>query len=1084
MSRGGLALVGVCLQTEYLRLGTSTGAPRGINFQFSNTQGYNLEFGDQYIRFIYRGGYVLENPVAITGASQTNPCQISVSGTPFANGDWVYLSGITGMTQLNGNTYVASGVAAGSLALQDLNGNYVDSSAFTAYASGGAAARLYTISTPYAAADLPYLKVSQSADVMTLTCSNPETNTEYPPYDLTRLSAIDWTLIQTDFDPVISPPASVSASANAQAPSSGINASFAYCVTAVDSKGNESVASTIATCHGADLEVEAGTNTETWSAVTGAQYYNLFRAPPSVDNGSTKVPVPAGSIFGFVGSSYGTQFADNQSTNDLSQVPPTHANPFAPGQILAVNITSPGSGLIGVVTYTLTTASGVNFKGTPIVSSGALGAFLIQNPGENFQPGDSIAFLGAGFASGAIEFGVTNPTAGDTVTLNGVVWTFVASAPTGNQVLIQGALSATLNVFVSQLTLSGNPAINVANYSADANGNLLIVYKTAGTAGNAYTLAASVATPSAGTLTGGSSSGVGTSPSATLTVGPTSGTYPGVNAYFQQRRFYANSFNDPDTFWASQTGLYSNFDTRTPTVSTDAITASPWTEQVNGIQWLVAMPGGLIAMTGARAWQIVGQGSYALNVQPITPTTTQAQPQAFNGCSPTIQPIVIDYDVIYVEAVGNTTVRDLSYNFFTSIYTGADLTLLSSHLFLYQQVTYSAWSRKPYKVMWLSRDDGTMISLTYLKEQEVYGWARHDTLGLVLNVVSVTEPPVNAIYAIVQRFPPYAPQGIYTMERMDNRIWQSVEDAYAVDSGVSNLLVSPNGWLRASAVTGAGAVFSSNESVFSAANVGQVIRMGGGIATVTGYTSGTTVVGTWNLPGSAGVTGLPFSAAGDWTIAANVTSLNAPHLAGMSVVGLADGIPIGPITVGATGAVPLPFAASNVKIGLPFIAQMQTPYANGQGVVQGARKAVPAVTVRLNASGPFQFGTNQTDGASQNPQQIGPTWTNMAPGLPLNATGGQSPPPQYTSPGGQLVTQLWTGDLRVVGGDDEWNSKGQVAIQQNLPLALEVTLVAPEMLEGDSPEPGYTQKEPQRAMQGAGPRGPGKWMLRGASASI
>lgn len=1200
-SRAGFAFVGVCKQSVKLHLGTSTGPPRDIPFQFSITQGYQLEFGDNYLRFVFQGGYVVETPVGIVSISQANPGVVGVAGTPFANGDWVVISGAIGMTELNGGTYIVENVAAGSFTLTDLIGNPVNTTAFPAYAGGGQLSRIYTVATPYAAVDLPYLKFSQSADVMSLTCSNPVTDTEYPPYDLTRLSAIDWTLTETDFNPVISPPQSVSAAAQSQAPSTGVNATFAYQVTAVDAKGNESVASQTASCHGADLEVEAGTNAITWAFVIGAKYYNVYRAPPSVDTPTTGTPaiqnpVPAGSIFGFVGSAFGTQFLDNQSTNDLTQTPPTHQNPFAPGQILAVEVTGGGSGL-QAVNYTLTTANGINFNGYPVVVGGSLGAFPITSNGELFQPGDSIAFDGAGFASGAINFSSTNPSPGDTITLNGVIWTFVTAITGANQTVVGGALSSTLTQLVSNLSASTNPALTVASYAEDVtNEKLLVTYKTAGTGGNAYTLAASAATPSGGMLTGGAGSGsagtvatgsmafgsnptngqtiildgvtwtfvtagasgnetnlggglpatltqlqldltasananialanysvtasaldiaykvvgsvgntyslgAGTAaptlsgptlaggtnasavPTATLDIGPTSGTYPGVNAYFQQRHFFANSFNDPDTFWASQTGLYDNFDTRIPTIATDAITASPWTEQVNGIQWLIPMPGGLIAMTGSRAWQIIGEGSYALNAQPITPSTTQAQPQAFNGCSATVQPIVIDYDIVYVEAIGNSTVRDLSYNFFTSIYTGADLTILSSHLFLYREIEQWTWARNPYKVLWAACNDGTMLSMTYLKEQEVYGWSRHDTQGLLVSVSSITEPPVNAVYAIVQRFPPYAPQGIYVQERMDNRVWQSVEDGYCVDSGVSNPMVSPSVSLYASAPSGAAVNFIAGAGVFSAPSVGQIIRLGGGIAEVTGYTSPTEVVGTWVLAATNGAIGLPYAQAGAWTIAQPVMTLTAAHLAGMTVVGLADGVPIpragidAPIVVAANGAITLPFPASNVKVGLPFLPQLQTVYLNGEGVAQGARKVIPAVTVRLASSGPFQYGTNQPDGASQNPPQLGPTWSNLAVGNPLNPTGGQDPAPTYTTPGGATAVQLWTGDLRVVGDGAEWNSKGQVAIQQPLPLALEVVDIAPEVLDGDLPERSYSPAGQQSAQGPPQSRGPGPWML-------
>ena len=1073
-SRGGLAAVGVSLQSTFLQAGTSTGPPRPIPFAFSITQGYILEFGDNYLRFVFDGGYVLEPPVTITGATQANPCAIDVTGSPFNIGDWVFIAAVQGMTQLNGNTYIVSGGASGHFTITDLQGNAVNSTGFGAYTGGGTVSRLYTIlNAPYAAVDLPYLKYSQSADVMRLTCVNQVTGTEYPPYELIRLGATDWTLMPINLDPAITPPASISAVSNSLAPSTGINATFAYVVTAVDAEGNESVASAVAYCNGADIEVEGGSNSITWPFVSGAKYYNIYRSPASTDNLSGATLPPPGSLFGFVGSSYGTQFSDTSPTIDLSQTPPIHQDPFARGQILAVDITSAGAGLAGV-TYAITTIAGIDFAGYPAVVGGSLGAFPITNNGKQYQPGDSIAFNGAGYAAGAIDFSV-NPTAADTITLNTVVWTFVSVVTAPAQTQIKGALSATLAQLQIDLAASVNPLITVANYTIDVTRkNLLINYNTAGAAGNAYTLAASAATPSGAHLTGGGGTASPSVPTATLEIGPETGTYPGVNAYFQQRGFFANSLNNPDTFWASQTSLYYNFDISIPPVATDAITASPWTEQVNGIQWLVPMPGGLIALTGSRAWQIVGEGSYALNSQPITPATTQAQPQAFNGCSATIPPIVIDYDVLYVEAIGNSTVRDLSYNFFTSIYTGNDLTILSSHLFLYRSIVQWAWARTPYKVLWACCDDGTMLSMTYLKEQEVYGWARHDTQGLVVGLASITEPPVDAVYAMVQRFPPYAPQGIYVMERMDDRIWQSVEDAYAVDSGVSNPMTTPEVALFASTNSGAGAIFTATGAAFSAASVGQVIRMGGGIATVTAYTSSIKVTGTWNLAASNGPTGLPYAAAGRWTIAKPVTALNAPHIAGMTLVGLADGVPISGLVVGAAGAITLPFSASDVKTGLGYAVQIQTPYLNGQGVVQGARKVVPAATVRVAASAPWQVGTNQIDGAAQNPPTIGPIWTDMAMVDFSQPTGGQTAPMTYTSPGGQLVTQLMTGDHRQIGKGAAWSSKGQIAVQQLLPTALEITSVAPEVVDGDVPERGYS---PQQQSQGQSPRPPGRHML-------
>jgi hypothetical protein len=569
-----------------------------------------------------------------------------------------------------------------------------------------------------------------------------------------------------------------------------------------------------------------------------------------------------------------------------------------------------------------------------------------------------------------------------------------------------------------------------------------------------------------------------TVPTGTLLVGPTTGTYPGVNAYFQQRHFFANSLNSPDTLWASQTGRYTSMDTAVPPVASNAITATPWTEQVNGIQWLIPMPGGLIAMTGLRAWQIVGEGSYQLNPQPVTPSTTQAQPQAFNGCSATIPPIVIDYDVLYVQAIGNTTVFDLSWNFWVNIYTGNDLTILSSHLFLFRRIVQWAWARQPYKVLWACCDDGTMISLTYLKEQQVYGWARHDTNGLVVGVCSVTEPPVNAVYCVVQRFPTYASvTGVYFVERMDNRIWQTVEDAYAVDAAVSNPMTYPDAQIVASDDSGS-VTLTAGRPIFSAGNVGQVIRFAGGVATVTGYISTSQLTATWTVGATSnGPMSRPYAPSGAWSIATPITTLRLPHMADQTnIVGLADGAVVGPLTAGSFGDVTLPFTASNVKLGLAFTAQLQTVYLNGDQVVQGARKVINAASFRVAASSGFQVGTNQPDGAAQNPPQIAPLWSGMASADLTKPTGGQTGPVPYANPGGQQVTPLWTGDIRVVGGNEpSWISKGQVAIQQTQPLPLQVIAVEPEYLPGDIPEVRF-QPEPQ----GGRPQGPGMHMLRGA----
>lgn len=66
----------------------------------------------------------------------------------------------------------------------------------------------YEIPTPYAAADLFAIHYAQSADVMTLVHPN------YPPQELSRLSATVWTMLAVVFGPPLSAPGSVAVAAS------------------------------------------------------------------------------------------------------------------------------------------------------------------------------------------------------------------------------------------------------------------------------------------------------------------------------------------------------------------------------------------------------------------------------------------------------------------------------------------------------------------------------------------------------------------------------------------------------------------------------------------------------------------------------------------------------------------------------------------------------------------------------------------------------------------------------------------------------------------------------------------------------
>ena len=218
--------------------------------------------------------------------------------------------------------------------LYDVFGNKINSTSYPVYAGGGTAGRIYTLATPWGEQDLPWLKFTQSADEMSICCVNQITKTEYPSYDLARITYSNWTLAELLTGAVITPPATTSAAASS---SGGLD--YQYAVTAVAQDGTESIASPIAEVDSAvNITATAGQITVNWSTVQGASYYIVYKATPGYG-----APPPPGSLFGFAGDSYGNQFQDTNIVADFAQVPPLHQNPFARGAVIGLGIETPGS---------------------------------------------------------------------------------------------------------------------------------------------------------------------------------------------------------------------------------------------------------------------------------------------------------------------------------------------------------------------------------------------------------------------------------------------------------------------------------------------------------------------------------------------------------------------------------------------------------------------------------------------------------------------------------------------------------------------------------------------------------------------
>jgi|TARA_R100001530_G_scaffold37085_1_gene28796 hypothetical protein len=71
---------------------------------------------------------------AISGATAADPVVLTVTSHPFEDGDEIHISGVVGMTELNGRRFIVANEATNSIELKDEDG-----SAHTTYSSGGSA---------------------------------------------------------------------------------------------------------------------------------------------------------------------------------------------------------------------------------------------------------------------------------------------------------------------------------------------------------------------------------------------------------------------------------------------------------------------------------------------------------------------------------------------------------------------------------------------------------------------------------------------------------------------------------------------------------------------------------------------------------------------------------------------------------------------------------------------------------------------------------------------------------------------------------------------------------------------------------
>lgn len=267
--------------------------------------------------------------------------------------------------------------------------------------------------------------------------------------------------------------------------------------------------------------------------------------------------------------------------------------------------------------------------------------------------------------------------------------------------------------------------------------------------------------------------------------------YPRTGHFYQNRLWSASSKTSAQTLWSSGTGAFNCYSPTTVkeglVLDESAITVTLSDAQVNKINYLEGDTSGLIILTSGGEW--LGR---ATNPQsPLTPTDLGFQKNSRFGSSATVQPLRADTSLIFTQRDGRVC-RELTYEFGQDRFIAPNITLLSEHI-TKDGLIDSAYQSGVSSRLWFVRNDGVLLSMTYEKSEEVFGWAQHplapSTAGDAAEVKSVAvtlDDDVDNVWLLVKRQQGDPSNYVWQVEMVEKPLeaYQDHEYAFYVDNAV------------------------------------------------------------------------------------------------------------------------------------------------------------------------------------------------------------------------------------------------------------------------------------------------------------
>lgn len=514
--------------------------------------------------------------------------------------------------------------------------------------------------------------------------------------------------------------------------------------------------------------------------------------------------------------------------------------------------------------------------------------------------------------------------------------------------------------------------------------------------------------------------------------------FPAKVGVFQQKTLLGNFSFNIQAIYAAKSGFTRNFTKRFPAAADDSILFQLRGKQISGVRHFADI-GELIVFADSGEWVVEGDVNGA-----ITPSATFPKQYGYNGANADIQPVIVGSKAVYVQAQGSI-VRALGFESIGGGRNGfldEDLTAFAEHLFQGFSIVSMSYQKTPDSILWCVRNDGVMVGLTYIRDQQIMAWHHHDSDGVIEQVCCIPEGNVHAVYIIVKRIINGAE--VRYIERFVDREFEDIADAVFMDASLT--FDGRNGSAQKMTLTG-GTAWDDTETLtlttdvvfFSALEIGNEIWLEGDDDVtyrlrITGCSSDliVSVVPVQEIPAGSGLRGMPTDV---WARAVNTIS-GLDHLEGKDVAVFAFGNVVAspnnsdyPKLTVIGGQIVMDTCFPVVHVGLPYISDIETldiDSTNSETLIN-KQKLITGVTMDVQDTRGVFAGPKPPKDDSVDP---------LERLLEVKIREDED----YGEP-----NELANGTMEI-NIDSEWNSNGRVFIRQVDPLPMTILSIAPSGL--------------------------------------